>query len=193
MGTKYVKKKKLRFEDGYFFYNGEIVAIDSFIVGQFNHIETMLQQAYYMNAQPEAVPEPSLDGFKRESMFDKSRVKTYVSTPLLDREIVKAIAIMDEIDSVNTAENIEKFAEDHKDLLDWIDGKKVWITTDLSALPARVDTPRLGNPLEIDIKTILHTIVYMETGEWGKDPCVNPEDECTCCDESYFEEDIDGD
>lgn len=132
----------------------EIVVIDSVIVKQANALETMLQQAAYLSKQPEAAPEPSLDGFKRQSIYDENN-KFSVSTPLLDAKYKETLAFMDELDDVATVDEANELLQQFDKLMSFARRDFVF---DRGGDPVPFDTPTLGNVLELTQLDIMRAI-----------------------------------
>ena len=162
---KVYKKSKLTIKDGLVLTKkGKVVAINPVVVESANRLDLDLQKALYLKAQPKAVPAPSLKDFepKSEGMWDNYHV--VVETPLKDKEIEHSIALMEELDKQTDALELEKYIGIYKDLLEFV-GYDSALSHD--ADPIRINTPELGNLLELDTKAVLEaiTIAYIDCYE----------------------------
>jgi len=163
MGIKFVKKNKLKFKNGYFIYKDGIVGIDPQVVSMLNELEREIQKFDYLDEQPEAAPEPSLEGFHFKSAIHKYPT-IQVFTPHLDEAIAEAKAIMDEIDGKESAEEVNEILRMYQPLIEWASADKIVIYKNPSKLPQAVDTKTIGNPLELEEDEIVDAIMYMKTG-----------------------------
>lgn len=153
---KKFNKSDLTIIDGLLVCEGtdEVVVIDSAIVKQANALETMLQQAAYLSKQPEAAPEPSLDGFKRQSIYDENN-KFTASTPLLDAKYKETLAFMDELDDVATVDEANELLGQFGKLMSFVKRDFVF---DRGGDPVPFDTPTLGNVLELTQLDIMRAV-----------------------------------
>ena len=158
--------------------NGDIIVPDSKIVEQANSLETLSQKVAYLADQPSATPMPSLDGFKRKSIKDSvtNGAKFEATTPLLDLQAAKTMALMDELDDVKTVEEANKLLSHFSDLLAFVNDEYV-IDCGGDSVTA-FDTPTLGSVLELTQKKIT-AVVAMASGLEG-DPDCNDCDEDDC-------------
>lgn len=139
---------------------GLIVTIDDDIVmpsidiiEQANELETLLQQAIYLSDQPEATPEPSLDGFVRRT--NKVQGGFTARTPVLDSKVEEAMALMDEIDGMAAADAANQMHEKFDKLIQFVASDFV---IDCGSTVMEFDTPVLGNVLELTIKDVVSAI-----------------------------------
>ena len=132
----------------------EVVVVDPIIVKQANTLETMLQQAAYLSKQPEAAPEPSLDGFKRQSIYDENN-KFSASTPLLDAKYKESLAFMYELDDVATVDEANELLQQFDKLMSFAKRDFVF---DRGGDPVPFDTPTLGNVLELTQLDIMRAV-----------------------------------
>lgn len=156
--TKMIKKKDCKFENGHIVKGDKLVGIPITVWLQLDKLELMCQQYMYLSGQPAYHAGPSLDGFERKSALrDKLPYIEMPETPTSDARVAEAMAFMREVDAcANVAQAngmIDRFAE----LILWCKGKKFVEGEFLRP----IDTPQLGNPLELkakDISGILHMI-----------------------------------
>jgi len=162
MATKLINKNKLEFKNGFFYKKNKRVYIESNVVEQLNNLETLMQQYDYLDKQGEYNPEPSLDGFEREHI-ENVKIDISSPTPILDEEIKKTKAILEEINNQNTAKEVERVCGCFKDLLYWVASDEILITNNEPYVEdcAKVDTPHIGNPLELDRDNIMNVITFM--------------------------------
>lgn len=179
---KMYKKSDLTIIDGLLVCEetGDVVAADVTLVRQANELETLSQKAEYLAKQPEATPMPSLDGFERKSIKDKliKGASFEATTPLLELEAAKAIAMMDEIDDVVVVDKANELLSKFDRLLEFVNSDHV-IDTGLGIGVVKFDTPTLGNVLELtqrDITAAVARIVGLE----GDDDCADCDD-VDCC------------
>ena len=162
MKTKVVKKSKLKFKDGYFFdKKGRLVAIDHEIVYQINKVEEIVQMYLYLKNQPKYQPEPSLEGFEFKSTEGLLHVET--QTPTFDKLYEDALTIMAELDNKAKADAANRFFKEYKELVRWIKSDEIFITVNPGIRPPRVDTCKLGNPLEFSVEDFTDVVMNIAT------------------------------
>lgn len=156
--------------------DGDIIMPDAKIVEQANSLETLSQKVAYLAAQPSATPMPSLDGFERKSIKDGviDGAKFEATTPILDMQAAKTIAMMDEIDDVNTVKEANKLLSRFTELLEFVNGEYV-IDCGGDTI-VKFDTPTLGSVLELTQKDIT-SVVALASGLEGDKDCENCDDE----------------
>ena len=161
--TKMMKKSKLTFNDGLFFTKkGRIVAIDPVVVSQFNDLERMVQMYDYIEDQPKAQPEPSLDGFEFKSTLS-TQIFIEATTEMLDKKYEEATQIMAELDAKANAHACNEIFKRYEALTTWVDNDEILVTVNPSKIPDKIDTFYLGNPLNADLKQISDAIVHIGT------------------------------
>ena len=152
--AKLISKKNCQMVDGKIVYNGCTVSIDRAVIMQFNKLETMVQQYLYLAGQPAYSKAPSLDGFERKSLLKAKR--KYVGTPdtpMIDKRTAEAMAYMAEVDAVENASKVNEMIDRFGKLIDW--AAKDAFFGDLDGDPCVIDTPELGNPLDLDDEDII--------------------------------------
>lgn len=149
--SKMFNKTACEFVDGFIIKDDEIIAIDPEIIKSLNDIEMLIQQHEYVAAQPPAAPEPTLKGFKRESAF-ATKVGFAVPTPALDALVAENKKVMKELDSVNSFKKISEMAEHFAKLVEFCNNPR--FVGDTNGICDRIDTPIIGNPLELDVPTL---------------------------------------
>lgn len=138
--------------------DGDIVLPDPRIVWQANKLETKVQKAAYLMAQPEATPMPSLDGFERRSINDSESRKFTVDTPVMDANTEEAMKLMNEIDDMTKADQANIMLDDFKSLLDFVTQDFV---IDCGDQLYKFDTPMLGDVLKLDETDVVNAIAYV--------------------------------
>lgn len=156
---KMYKKSDLNLTNGLLVSkDGDIVLPDIRIVDQANRLETMAQQSAYLMAQPEAMPMPSLDGFKRVSIKDNDGVKFTATTPLMDQKAKEAMAIMDELDDMATVEQANNMLHEFAALLEFVGNDFV---VDCGNELYCFDTPVIGSVLDLTKDDIVNVVAYV--------------------------------
>ena len=149
--------------------SGDIVMPDRRIVDQANKLETIIQQTFYLEDQPQAMPMPSLKGFKRESINDIEN-HFIATTPLLDDKIAEAMNLMDEIDDINIVNKANQMMADFGMLVDFVSNDYVIDCGGDMAL--QFDTPRMGDVLKLTKEDITVFIAHI-CGLCDEDLCDN--------------------
>lgn len=134
--------------------DGNVVAIDNAIVDMANELETRIQKAKYLEAQPEAVAIPTLDGFERESEFKLKKVEC--TTPVMDERVEESKKIMDELDSMFMTNKVNDDIDRYRDLLLFV--KETTVVSAEHEAPHKFDVPTMGSPLDWDYDTMLDFI-----------------------------------
>lgn len=154
--AKMYSKNKLKFENGYVLtHKDKVVALPPKVAEQFNELETILQQQAYLASQDAAKPEPSLDGFKRQSIVKRPTVST--STPHLDDEVTRSKGILDDLRKLCITDEINKILGKFDRLMQFFHDDK-FVEGDEVVL---IDTPTIGNPLTADADEIINRICGM--------------------------------
>lgn len=136
--------------------NGEVVSPSPYVIHLANKLETMAQKAKWLKAQPKAQPMPNLDEFERESIYDQTGLEFTVETPMVDIEVAKAMAIMDELDDMKTVEQANDLLKDFSALLRFVESDNVLDCG--NKIDDVFDTPTLGNPLRWTTKDVTSVI-----------------------------------
>ena len=138
--------------------DGDIVIPDIAIVNQANRLETMLQQAMYLNDQPKAQPMPNLNGFERKSIKDTTRQKFVADTPIMDKRAEEAMAIMNEMDDVATVNNANGLLMRFDKLVDFANQDFV---IDCGNELYCFDTPLIGSILDLTADDVSKAVAYV--------------------------------
>lgn len=156
--AKMYKKSDLKFENGYVLtMDDEVVALPPHVAEQLNEMETEIQKVAYLNAQPEARPMPSLDGFERKSIVKHAHVT--VETKHLDREVRRCNGVLNDLRNMAEAqeanEKLAKYDEAIRFLHDdkFIEGTEVIM----------VDAPTIGHILTADAVKVIDMLLGEET------------------------------
>ena len=157
--AKLIKKSKCEFINGHIVKKNELIGIPSNVWLQLNKLEVMVQQHGYIIAQDAYCPGPSLDGFVRRSALKGNRPYLEApETPVTDKRVTEAMAFMKEVDAVNDVHLINETIDRFGELIDWLDADKFVEGT----CTHPIDTPELGNPLELrgeDIAKVIEMLV----------------------------------
>lgn len=156
--TKLIKKKDCKFKHCQIVKGDELIGIPANVWLQMNKLETMYQQFCYLQAQPKHQAGPSLEGFVRKSMIEDNM--PYIKapeTPVTDARVEEAMAFMAEVDAVSSVAEANGMLDRLKDLVLWCDNKKFVEGNCLEP----IDTPYLGNPLELKGKHIAKLLKAM--------------------------------
>ena len=154
--TKIIKKSKCKFEHGLIVKKNKVIGVPTVVALQLMKLETVYQQWDYLRKQPAYQPGPSLNGFERKSIFDTEL--PYVDmpdTPVTDARIEEAMAFMEECDKVEETGKVNEQIDEYKALIDWCSGDTFVEGNYEQAL----DTPCLGNPLELEPHTIVSILM----------------------------------
>ena len=155
---KMYKKSDLSIIDGMLVNrNNEIVFPKTPVIIEANKLETMVQEAAYLHAQPEATPMPTLDGFKRESIKDKKDLMFTVDTPIMDMKTREAMRLMDEIDDMATADTANELIGKFMNLIEFVDSD-TFVACDCGDAVMCFDTPTLGSVLELTRADVVEAI-----------------------------------
>lgn len=175
---KMYKKSDLSLIDGMLvsIETGDIIMPDINVVKQANALETIAQKARFLAAQPEATPMPSLDGFKRESIKDEliKDIKFEAKTPGLDFKAAEAMALMNELDDVETTNKANAMLNKFTELLAFV--KNDFVVDFGDGAPV-FDTPTLGSILKLTQQDIVDVIAMASGLERDEDPV-----DCEDCD-----------
>lgn len=164
---KMYKKSDLNLIDGMLVNaDGDIVGVDREIVRQANELETINQKAAYLADQPAGTPMPSLDGFERVSVNDDviESMQFKAHTPVMDLEAMRTMALMDEIDDVDTVGKANELLAKFDKLIEFVNADYV-IDCDIHV--TKFDTPTLGSVLDLTkdvIAEVVGSAVGLEKG-----------------------------
>jgi len=141
--------------------DNEVVNIPSGIIRQANDLETLVQKARYLKAQPEEQPAPSLDGFERKT--EKGLRKFEADTPIMDGKVNEAIEFMKELEGTKEVQLMNEMLGRYDRLYEFVRSENVFEDSgaiDWTRYDNRLDTPTLGNILDWTPDTIVESIAY---------------------------------
>lgn len=151
--AKMYRKSELTFENGYLINKDQdVVALPTKAAVQLNGLEEFLQKQKYLHNQPDATPEPSLDGFEFESTLAKPVIE--VKTPVFDAKVKESNDILKELrdKEMATAVNLTlgNFADALRFLKEdsFVEGDEV----------IRLDLATIGDPLRADADKLINMI-----------------------------------
>lgn len=150
---KLYNKSELTFNNGYITdANGDIIVIgNSDIIGGLNQLETEIQLGQFNIEHSVELPSEK-DTFHRKSSF-QSGIRIEVETPLLDKKAEETMNLLSELNKANQAEVVNKYVAMYDDLVEWV-REPQFVGTTTSYRVDRIDTPTLGNPLELTIEKL---------------------------------------
>lgn len=152
MNMRIIKKSDCIYKNGRIIKGDEVIGLPLQLADQLNDLETRIQASAYMDAQPKAAPMPSIDGFKRKSIKDAKKYE--VATPKMDEQIALAKEIMREADKLEDCKALNELVDKYDAVFEFIDDDD-FIEGDAFDI---IDTPTLGNPLELTRATVLSAI-----------------------------------
>lgn len=151
--AKMYRKSELTFENGYLINKDhEVVALPAKAAVQLNGLEEFLQKQKYLHDQPDATPEPSLDGFKFKSTLAKPMIE--VKTPVFDAKVKESEDILAELRNKEMATAVNLTLGNFADALrflkedSFVEGDEV----------IRLDLATIGDPLHADADKLIDTI-----------------------------------
>ena len=153
---KIYKKEICTYVDGYIVCGDEVVGVPTSIIRQLNKLETDMQKAEYRRANKVELKTPEPFVRKHEG---KSHIVVTPDTPALDEAIDKAMALMDDIDTVEAASAVNDYLADIESVIEWIQSPN--IVSSAAELIEKFDLPTLGNPLELGEKDIVEAVVNL--------------------------------
>lgn len=152
--AKMYLKSDLKFVDGYLIDGDDnVVALPEKVSKQINDLETRIQKLIYLDDQPEAQPERSLDGFKRKTTRKAPIVK--VDTPTIDEKVAEGKKLLEEIRDLDKAEKINEILADFVDAFEWLRAERFVEGSEV----IRIDTPEIGDILEADPDELIEDII----------------------------------
>ena len=151
---KKVLKEACTFEDGYIIYDGEVVSLPSNVWMQLDNFEVALQQQAYLDAQPEFVPAPSLDGFERKFNHEVEW-EFEIPTPLMDKKVEEGKALLAEIKENDKGKRAAHLMNMLHAAVQWVGHDYILIDGAASGARAKCDWPVLGNPLELTVDDLI--------------------------------------
>lgn len=160
--ARIIKKNECEFIDGYIVKDGETVNLPANVRLLIERLELMLQQYKYLKGQKPYSPGPSLEGFEFKSALHKGVADLFEipETPGLDAKLAEAFALMDEIDTMKAAKDLNDVIRKFEPLFEF--ASKDHFFEGMVSGAAPIDCITIGNPLELtvdQIKAALQTIV----------------------------------
>lgn len=151
--AKMYSKSELTFENGYLINKDhDVVALPAKAAVQLNGLEEFLQKQKYLHDQPDATPEPSLEGFEFESTLAKPTVE--VETPVFDAKVKESNDILKELRNKEMATAVNLALGNFADALrflkedSFVEGDEV----------IRLDLATIGDPLHADAEKLINMI-----------------------------------
>lgn len=148
--AKMYGKSQVIFSNGYIINDdNNVVCLPNKVAEQLNELEEIFQKAEYLKAQDPASPMPSLDGFKRKSI--RKTIEIEASTPTIDAKVAESMAIRDELRKMNNADTMNEFIFKYQEVFHFVQDD-TFVEGEKAVF---IDTPTLGNPLDIKVGDLL--------------------------------------
>lgn len=148
-------KSELTYKSGYILTeDNDVVALPNKVAKQLNEIETMIQKALYLASKPKACPEPTLDGFVRNSERKVYKIKS-PATPMLDRRAEDGAKILNEIRNKDKVSVVNDMIEANSELFAFLDSNEFVEGDEVE----RLDLPTLGNPLDLSVENLSDMLI----------------------------------
>ena len=142
---KIYKKSDCAIIDGQITIENEILPLSPDVYSMLHLMDEQVQKAKFLEKQPKAQAVPTLIGFKKKSSFSLPFIDK-PKTPASDKQVKQAMAIMAEADELEKVGNVNALILKLQPLFDWVESEYV---TDGYPAHSRIDTPEIGNPLEL--------------------------------------------
>lgn len=160
---KVFTKEELTLVDGLFVTADKTVVTASLmVIQQANALDRAMQEAKYLMAQPKATPAPSLEGFEPKSNLE-AKVIVKAETPNLDKKVEETLAIMKDLDKHEEAEKLNEAVKTFSELIKFAQSDEV-VCSETDVTPTKLDTPELGNILELTDKDIVKALSLVVNG-----------------------------
>lgn len=155
---KMYDKKELEYKNGYIVKGDDIICIDNEIVDMLNNLETDLQLAMF-NKDTQDYYDRLGDcnkEFRRRTERGKVFPTVTANTPTLYKKIEETLNLMDEIDSIHDAEEINEYLDSIHPLI--LFAEDDFVVSCENSNQHRFDLPIIGNPLTLN-KDLLFDLV----------------------------------
>lgn len=152
--AKMYSKIDLTFSNGYVIDDDHnVVCLPDKVAEQLNELEEIFQKAEYLKTQDPASPMPSLDGFERESI--RQTIVIEASTPTLDAKVEEGMKIRDELRKMSNADTMNETISKYQEVFHFVQDD-TFVEGDKAVF---IDTPKLGNPLNLKVHDLLDKLV----------------------------------
>lgn len=154
---KMFKKEEVEYKNGYLVCGDEIVGIDNEVVDLANKLETDSQRASFKRTHGcDYSPCDSCDEkFARTSERVSPVIR--VDTPMLDKKAKQAMQMMDEIDAMATADEVNDYLRGIDPLVRFAEND--FIIACEHGEQHRFDVPTLGDPTKWTVQSISETVM----------------------------------
>lgn len=142
---KIYKKSDCTIIDGQITIENEVLPLSPVVYSMLHIMDEQVQKAKFLKKQPKAQAAPTLIGFEKKSSYSLPYLDK-PKTPASDKQVKQAMAIMAETDELEKVGNINTLILELQPLFDWVESEHV---TDGHPAHNRIDTPEIGNPLEL--------------------------------------------
>ena len=153
---KIYKKEDCTYVDGYVVCGDEVIGVPTPVIRQLNRLETDMQKAEHRRANKVELKTPEPFVRKHEG---KSRIVVTPETPALDEAVDKAMALRDDLDTVEAASAVNDYLADIELAIEWVQSPN--IVSSSTVLVEKFDLPSLGNPLELGEEDIVEAVVNL--------------------------------
>ena len=152
MAIKMYKKKNCKYKNGYITHKGKVVSVDNKVVDLFNKLEEDMQRAMFERQNEQHCYCAPVQELRRKTERGNIVPTFNVDTPELDEAIDKSMLIMNELDTVSKAKEMEAYLRKMIPLIEFMEDKEI-VSTD-QAVQHRFDLPTIGNPLNMNKETL---------------------------------------
>ena len=146
-------KEGLKYKDGYLMSGNKIIGVSNAIVNQLNDLELRIQKREHDEIYDNAIDllnDVMNDKFKPKS--ERKSLVFYVDTPTLDELVQKGIDLADDIDSLDTAKEMNEYLKSIDKLVQFV--QEDFVIDYDQVIQERFDLPTIGNPLLIDAEAL---------------------------------------
>lgn len=157
---KMYDKNGCEYKGGYIVRYGEVVCIDNEVVDILNKLEEDIQRARYNKEvalnTPCSLP---VEPFARET--ERGEIYPYVvaNTPTLDNKVEQTQKIMDELDAMQSADEINNYFAGIGPVIQFVNDN--FIVSCEQGAQHRFDLPTIGNPLKLDEDKLSELVMGM--------------------------------
>lgn len=159
MAMKMIDKKDCEYKGGYIVNDGKVVCVDNKIVSLFNKFEEDVQRAQFEATKEPVCATPNDEEFMRKTEHGNIYPCVKASTPELDKKAEQTMKLLEELDQMVAADQINDYLYEIQPLIEWVHDD--FIVSGEQATQHRFDLPTIGNPLELDKDTLCQWVIDM--------------------------------
>ena len=161
MATKLYKKDKLKYKNGFIVdKKGKVIGVNNSIVAALNRLERKYQEYLWKEEHPDVKPVEA-EPFRFETERGKVIASVEANTPLLDREVKKAMCLMDELDDIGKAKKMNEELDALHDVFVWLNDDELVGCKQQGQL--RFDLKYIGNPLLLTKDKLASIVIEMNS------------------------------